>query len=56
MPCYADLTPLWLVPTIATLGSGAFAIAVLWLGHIFTARRERCKVTADREHARKSLF
>jgi hypothetical protein len=49
-------TPAWVVPAISSFSGGAFAIAVLWLGHIFTARRERAKIQSDREEARKSLL
>lgn len=48
--------PTWVVPAMSSLSGGLFAIAVLWLGHYFTARRERNKTTADRQHARRSLL
>jgi hypothetical protein len=48
--------PGWVVPAISSLSGGAFAIAVLWLGHVFTARRELAKTAADRESARKSFL
>ena len=56
MPCPPDTAALWLVPVVAMLGSGTFAIAVLWLGHFFTARREQTKAAADREQARKAFL
>lgn len=51
--------PTWL-PAIATVTSGLVAalvaIAVTWLGHVFTARREARKLAADRQTERAAFL